>query len=80
MGAYRVIDLEQFPVQISKDEAPTPQTDNIWDFVFPRLSSSSSVTHLSFFLSLYSLVRFMAFQSVLVGTTPAFTIIINTER
>ena len=24
--AYRVIDLKQFPVQISKDEAPTPLT------------------------------------------------------
>ena len=26
MGAYRVIDLEQFPVRISTDKAPTPLT------------------------------------------------------
>ena len=65
MGAYRVIDLEQFPVRISTDT-----TDKIWDFFFI----------LSFFLSLYSLVRFMAFQSVSVVTTPAFTIMINSNK
>ena len=51
---------------------------------FVLSSFSPSVTLLSFFLSyflsLYRLVRFMAFQSVLVGTTPAFTIIINSNK
>ena len=75
MGAYRVIDLEQFPVWISTDKALTH-----WQNLGFVLSFfSSSVTLLSFFLSLYRLVRFMAFQTVLVGTT-AFTIIINSTK
>ena len=47
---------------------------------FVLSSFSSSVILLSFFLCLYRLIRFMAFQSVLVGTTPAFTIIINSNK
>ena len=46
MGAYRVINLEQFPVWISKDKALTPLTKfGICSFFF-----SSFVTLLSFFL------------------------------
>ena len=79
MGAYRVIDLEQFPVRISTDKAPTPLTTFgiLFFLVFLLLLLLLS---LSFLLSLCSLVRFLAFQSVLVGTTLAFTMIINTKR
>ena len=48
MGAYTVIDLEQFPVRISTDKADT--TNKIWDLFF--LFVSSSVT--PFFFSLFS--------------------------
>ena len=79
MGAYRVIDLEQFPVRISTDKAPTPLTKSgICSFFF--FFFCHSPFFLSFFLCLYRLARFMAFQSVLVGTTPAFTIIINSTK
>ena len=75
MGAYRVIDLEQFPVRISTDKAPTPLTKfGICSFFF------FFFCHSPFFLCLYHLVSFMAFQSVLVGTTPAFTVIINNTK
>ena len=75
MGAYRVIDSEQFPVRISKDKTPTPLTKfGICSFFF------FFFCHSPFFLCLYLLVRFMAFQSVLVGTTLAFTIIINSTK
>ena len=78
-GAYWVIELEQFPVPISKDKAPTPLTTVgiLFFLVFLLLLLLLS---LSFLLSLCSLVRFLAFQSVLVGTTLAFTMIINTKR
>ena len=73
MGAYRVIDLEQFPVRISTDKAPTPLTKfGICSFFFFLFCHS--------FFSLYRFVRFMTFQSLLVGTTHAFTIIINSNK
>ena len=53
-------------------------TQKIWDFFFFFLFLSLSF--LSFFLSLYRLVRFMAFQSVLVGMAPAFTIVIKSNK
>ena len=85
VGAYRVIDLEQFPVRISTDKAPTPLTKfAICSFFF---FCHSFFFFFFFFLFyfffsffLYRLVRFMAFQSVLAGTTPAFTIIINSTK
>ena len=47
MGAYRVIDLEQFPVRISTDKAPTPLTKfGICSFFFFFFCQSL----LSFFL------------------------------
>ena len=67
----------------------TISSSNLWiklqhhwqNLGFVLSSFSSSVTFfLSFFLSLYRLVRFMVFQSILVGTTPAFTIIINSNK
>ena len=68
------MDKEQFPVRISMDKAPTPLTKiGICSFFF------FFFCHSPFFLSLYRHVRFMTFQSVLVGTTPAFTIIINSR-
>ena len=96
MGAYTVIDLEQFPVRISTDKADT--TNKIWDLFFLFVSSSVTLIFFfsffsffffffSFFLSFFlffciahRLLRFMAFQSVLGGTTPAFTIIINGNK
>ena len=80
MGTYMVIDLEQFPVRISTDKAPTPLTTLGILFSPVFLLLFLSLSFLSFCLSLYSHVRFMAFQSLLVGTTPAFTIIINNKR
>ena len=45
MGAYKVIDLEQFPVRISTDKAPTPLTKyGIYYFFF---------CHSRFFLSFF---------------------------
>ena len=79
MGADRVIDLKQFPVRISTDKAPTPLT-TLGILFSPVFLLLLSLSFLSFCLSLYSHVRFMAFQSLLVGTTPAFTIIINHKR
>ena len=81
MGAYTVIDLEQFPVRISTDKADT--TNKIWDLFFLFVSSSVTLLSFLFFFFLcvaHRLVRFMAFQSVLVGTIPAFTIIINGNK
>ena len=79
MGTYMVIDLEQFPVRISTDKAPTPLTKfGICSFFL--FFCHSPLFSSSFFLLLYRLVRFMAFQSVLAGTTPAFTIIINSTK
>ena len=49
MGAYTVIDLEQFPVRISTDKADT--TNKIWDLFF--LFVSSSVTPFFFFFLLF---------------------------
>ena len=81
MGTYMVIDLKQFPVRISTDKAPTPLTKfGICSF-FLFFCHSPFFFFLSFFsFLLYRLVRFMAFQSVLAGTTPAFTIIINSTK
>ena len=48
MGAYRVIDLEQFPVRISTDKAPTPLTKfGICSFFF------FFFCHSPFFLSFF---------------------------
>ena len=48
MGAYRVIDLEQFPVRISKDKALIPLTTfGIWSFFF------FFFCHSPFFLSFF---------------------------
>ena len=48
IGAYRVINLEQFPVQISKDKAPTPLTKfGICSFFF------FFFCHSPFFLSFF---------------------------
>ena len=55
-------------------------TDKTWDLFFLLFLLLSLSFLFFFFLSLYRLVRFMAFQSVLVGTTPAFTIIINSTK
>ena len=51
-----------------------------FDHLFFLLFLLLSLSFLSFFLSLCHLVRFMAFQSILVGTTPPFTIIINSNK
>ena len=51
MGAYRVIDLEQFPVRIAKDKAPTPVTKfGICSFFFFFFCHSLLSFFLSFFL------------------------------
>ena len=91
-GAHRVINLEQFPLRISKDEGPaTPLPTAGILFIFPDFLFFSfflfsfflclfRFQSMSIFVSLYSFVRFLAFQSVFVVTTPAFTVVINTNR
>ena len=85
-GAPRVIDLEKFPVQISKALTPLPAAGilfcliflfSFFFFFFYFCHSPSPPPppppHLP---SLYSHVRFMVFQSVFFGTT----IIRNNKR
>ena len=75
MGAYRVTDLEQFPVRISTDKAPTPLTKfGICSSFFVFFCYSP------FFLSSSVSPCQIHGVSVLVGTTPAFTIIINSNK
>ena len=77
-GAHRVIDLEQFPVRISKDEAPTP-LPSVGLFVnfsriFVKKFFSSDSSHSPLLFLCIAMSDVIAFRSFFVVTTLSFTI------
>ena len=66
MGAYRVIDLEQFPVRISTDKAPTPLTKfgicSFFFFFFFFFCHSFFSVFFSLFFPFFFLFFFLPFS------------------